>query len=427
MSANTNVGNLSVGISVQSAQLQAGLAAAVAQTQAAGAQMQSAIAVQPSSANDMVKHRNFALLQASRGLQDFQAAGLMGVVNNVEGVAMSVARAMGKSTDAAAGFAGKLTLVAVAVQVIMPLVQKAVTEISSVLGLIDSNLEKAQKSVKGMMGGGMAINAIANAHKTNSEFLQSRDDTQSTFSFLQSESSALANNMRRALEATAEMSKAMQMSAIAAKEMKYLSRGSTAENDQTTQQQADETRNKALFQSAVNLFGGGDNLRTKVESEARRAGMNKAEARTLYGGFAEGDIGSTNKIESLIDLGAERAKLNNQDIERNMDTLKAQFLEEETIRKEYNRDIESNMNEQIGVFKAIKQREEDIKGLQDKAADVRGRISDLMDQRARSEIVGASDVFGRNLNAGQNDPVVIAIEKQTEELKTLTREIATLG
>ncbi|CAB4219740.1 hypothetical protein UFOVP1622_58, partial [uncultured Caudovirales phage] len=67
MSANTNVGNLSVGISVQSAQLQAGLAAAVAQTQAAGAQMQSAIAVQPSSANDMVKHRNFALLQASRG------------------------------------------------------------------------------------------------------------------------------------------------------------------------------------------------------------------------------------------------------------------------------------------------------------------------------------------------------------------------
>ena len=85
------------------------------------------------------------------------------------------------------------------------------------------------------------------------------------------------------------------------------------------------------------------------------------------------------------------------------------------------------MNEQIGVFKAIKQREEEIKGLQDKAADVRGRISDLMDQRARSEIVGASDVFGRNLNAGQNDPVVIAIEKQTEELKTLTREIATLG
>ena len=49
-----------------------------------------------------------ALLDISRGVQDFSAAGIMGVVNNVEGIARSVATAMGKSASVAAGVAGGL-------------------------------------------------------------------------------------------------------------------------------------------------------------------------------------------------------------------------------------------------------------------------------------------------------------------------------
>lgn len=86
-----------------------------------------------------------------------------------------------------------------------------------------------------------------------------------------------------------------------------------------------------------------------------------------------------------------------------------------------------NMANLANQFRDDQKKAKEISGLEDKSSTIRGRISDLMDQRARSEIVGSSDVFARNLNAGQTDPVVTAIEKQTEELKTLTREIATLG
>ena len=65
--------------------------------------------------------------------------------------------------------------------------------------------------------------------------------------------------------------------------------------------------------------------------------------------------------------------------------------------------------------------------LQKQAGNVRERIEDLMSQRARSEVVGMSSVFEKNVNAGMEDPVVKAIEKQTEELKQINRELATLG
>jgi hypothetical protein len=54
-----------------------------------------------------------AMLQASRGIQDFQAAGIMGMVNNVEGLAMAL--------GLGAGLSGVATLAFVALQVLRPM------------------------------------------------------------------------------------------------------------------------------------------------------------------------------------------------------------------------------------------------------------------------------------------------------------------
>jgi hypothetical protein len=54
-----------------------------------------------------------AMLQASRGIQDFQAAGIMGMVNNIEGLSMAL--------GLGAGLSGVATLAFVALQVLLPM------------------------------------------------------------------------------------------------------------------------------------------------------------------------------------------------------------------------------------------------------------------------------------------------------------------
>lgn len=64
------------------------------------------------------KNLGFAMLTLGRGVQDFQAAGLMGIVNNVEGLGV----AMGMT----AGQAGALTLGIVGLQVTMPVLRNTI-------------------------------------------------------------------------------------------------------------------------------------------------------------------------------------------------------------------------------------------------------------------------------------------------------------
>ena len=421
---STSVGNLSVELGISDDQLRAGLAQAVVQAQQAGQKMQAALnksTAGPAMADEAQKHRNMALLQASRGIQDFQAGGLMGVVNNVEGVSMSIARAMGKSTDSAAALAGKMTLVAVAFQVVLPPFQKLAHEIANSLGLVSSNLEKAGMSVKGMMGGGGAASAISEAYKANAEFLTNRDDTQSTFSFLQSDSSALANNMKRAQEATAAMSESFQTGARAAREMRWLQRGSTAENDKTTGRMEAEAINKKVYQAAVDKFGGGDNLRTKLETEGRRAGMTKTQSRELYGGFSEGDAAATKKVEGMLNLKDERTKAMADDYER------ATGSAQELLRIEKER-ASSETKSMVEEYDKMVATELERQSLEKDKGKAQERLDELTAQRARTEVVGSSDVFNRNLNAGTgDDPTVKAIEKQTEEIRRMTDEIKGLG
>ncbi|APW63544.1 hypothetical protein [Paludisphaera borealis] len=68
------------------------------------------------------KNMGFAMLTLGRGVQDFSAAGLMGITNNVEGMGV----AMGMS----AGAAGALTLGIVGLQVAMPIIKSQSAELA---------------------------------------------------------------------------------------------------------------------------------------------------------------------------------------------------------------------------------------------------------------------------------------------------------
>ena len=475
--SSTVVGNLSVELGISDDQLRSGLAQAVVAAQSAGQQIKQSMnqsygqdvesnmqalaskfrQMQQQQASDANKARSQAILNIGRSVQDFAAAGLMGVVNNVEGVAGSVAKAMGKSSDSAAAFAGKLTLIAVAAQVGLPLVKNLIEAIGSSLGLVSKQAELASTSVRGLSGGGMGGAAIAEGKKAEADFLLKRDDTPTAFNYLSrmtgtmaDGAEALARNMDRAVRATALVSEAMELSARAARDQRYLQRGSTAEFDKTNIRLDRESENKRFFQDVIDQLGGGQNLRTRIETAARNQGINKTDARMIYGAFAEGDIGATEQITQMLGLQGQRAKfladefdratgaaMELQSIENDRANEAKQQLEREiddiyqgiVEAADKNTRLAREKNQSIGQEIDQMVRDElDRQRLQDQATKLQKGIDETMLQQRRTEIIGASDVFQRNFMAGTSeDPTVKAIEKQTEDLKEVLTSLKELN
>jgi hypothetical protein len=453
--SSTVVGNLSVELGISDDQLRSGLAQAVVAAQSAGQQIKQSMnqsygqdvesnmqavaskfrQMQQQQASDANKARSQALLNIGRSVQDFAAAGLMGVVNNVEGVAGSVAKAMGKSSDSAAAFAGKLTLIAVAAQVGLPLVKNLIEAIGSSLGLVSKQAELASTSVRGLSGGGMGGAAIAEGKKAEADFLLKRDDTPTAFNYLSrvtgtmaDGAEALARNMDRAVRATALVSEAMELAARAGRDQRFLQRGSTAEFDKTTSRMERESDNKRFFQDVIDQLGGGQNLRTRIETAARNQGINKTDARMLYGAFAEGDIGATEQVTQMLGLQGQLAKFLADDWERvTGQAAELSRIEEESQKAAQVRAAENAKAIDENMARLGKEFRQRI-ALQEKAQGITATIDNLQLQRQRSEIIGASDVFQRNFNAAlEKDPVVSAIEKQTEDLDRIMKEIKELN
>lgn len=137
----------------------------------------------------------------------------------------------------------------------------------------------------------------------------------------------------------------------------------------------------------------------------------------LYGGFAAGDLQATQQVESMLNLATEKAKVLADDFE------KATGSAAELAR------IEKEQNQKIGeeIDKMVKD-ELERQALQARASKMETNLADLEARRMRSEIIGASDVFNRNFNAGlEKDPTVQAIEKQTEELKEVMESLKELN
>ena len=415
---STTVGKLSVELGISDDQLRAGLAAAMVQAQQAGQKISQSMNQAGQASAKTGSNMNMAILQASRGIQDFQAAGLMGIVNNVEGIASAF--------GLGAGVAGMVTLAAVAIQSLTPAIKSAITEAEQFFGVWKSESEKAAVSVGAFMGGGGRENAMAEALRQQAEFLKNRTDDASGFNidFISravglgsNEERALANNMRRGVEATALMSQAFEQAAQGSKELAAAQRGAAAKLDQTTSQKEQTGINRLLFQAALDASGGGENLRTRIEMAAMNRGMNRTQGRELYGGFAAGDLQATQQVESMLNLATEKAKVLADDFE------KATGSAAELAR------IEKEQNQKIGeeIDKMVKD-ELERQALQARASKMETNLADLEARRMRSEIIGASDVFNRNFNAGlEKDPTVQAIEKQTEELKEVMESLKELN
>ena len=437
---STTVGKLSVELGISDDQLRAGLAAAMVQAQQAGQKISQSMNQAGQASAKGGANMNMAILQASRGIQDFQAAGLMGIVNNVEGIA--TAFGMG------AGVAGMVTLAAVAIQSLTPAIKSAITEAEQFFGVWKSESEKAAVSVGAFMGGGGRENAMAEALRQQAEFLKNRTDDASGFNidFISravglgsNEERALANNMRRGVEATALMSQAFEQAAQGSKELAAAQRGAAAKLDQTTGQREQAGINRLLFQAAIDASGGGDNLRSRIEMAAMNRGMTRTQGRELYGGFAAGDLQATQQVESMLNLATEKAKVLADDYERvTGSAAELRRIEEESIKakeeaekkaaneakkqaEEQAKAVEDNMKNLANIFR-------ERESLMKKEDNIRGNIEELQLQRQRTEIIGSSDVFMRNFTAGtEKDPVVNAIEKQTEDLKEVIDKLKELN
>lgn len=450
---STTVGKLSVELGISDDQLRAGLAAAMVQAQQAGQKISQSMNQAGQASAKTGSNMNMAILQASRGIQDFQAAGLMGIVNNVEGIAAGF--------GVGAGVAGMATLAAVAIQGLSPVIQTAYKETMKLFGLWVSESEKLDKSVTNFMGGGTALNARAELLKQEIELLKERRGLGEASSYSLSRIGDLGQYIkglatgsagmktieeinaelqsRRGVEAAAKLSQAYEISAQAARELAAAQRGAASAYDLTTSQQEQTRLNQQLFQAAIDASGGGENLRTRIEMAGARQGMIKTDARELYGKFATGDIAATAQVEQMLNLTAEKAKIMANDYERvTGSAAELRRIEEESIKakeeaekkaaneakkqaEEQAKAVEDNMKNLANIFR-------DRQSLIKKEDSIRGNIEELQLQRQRTEIIGSSDVFMRNFTAGtEKDPVVNAIEKQTEDLKEVIDKLKELN
>lgn len=450
---STTVGKLSVELGISDDQLRAGLAAAMVQAQQAGQKISQSMNQAGQASAKGGANMNTAILQASRGIQDFQAAGLMGIVNNVEGIAAGF--------GVGAGVAGMATLAAVAIQGLSPVIQTAYKETMKLFGLWVSESEKLDKSVTNFIGGGTALNARAELLKQEIELLKERRGLGEASSYSLSRIGDLGQYIkglatgsagmktieeinaelqsRRGVEAAAKLSQAYEISAQAARELAAAQRGAASAYDLTTSQQEQTRLNQQLFQAAIDASGGGENLRTRIEMAGARQGMIKTDARELYGKFATGDIAATAQVEQMLNLTAEKAKIMANDYERvTGSAAELRRIEEESIKakeeaekkaaneakkqaEEQAKAVEDNMKNLANIFR-------ERESLMKKEDNIRGNIEELQLQRQRTEIIGSSDVFMRNFTAGtEKDPVVNAIEKQTEDLKEVIDKLKELN
>ena len=423
MSAGTNVGTLSVGISVQSSQLQAGLAAAVAQTQAAAVKMQSSMAVQPPKVG-FGGVGGFA--QTVGRIADDAQYGFRGIVNNLEQLGQSAGSVFGLASKDAMALGAVMTLLGVAIN-------QASDEL---IKLTDgrTEFEKMTDSVTAYSGSLNVAEAAMKALATETSAASKSDATAGAGAFFGRVGNFLGSSDADRKNGEGIFDKLFNPT-------KSQLDANKASGEKVQRGQMDLAlmsgkiqRDRGGFNAGVSLLDKGRNANdvesnkdaAKVFAEAIKGKEEISNVLLQKQMQASGMNPLQSETESLKLLGfaSEGVVAAFEDIAKRLPDLK---LSENLAGINTAKDTEINMANLANQFRDDQKKAKEISGLEDKSSTIRGRISDLMDQRARSEIVGSSDVFARNLNAGQTDPVVTAIEKQTEELKTLTREIATLG
>lgn len=427
--SQTIVGNLAVELGMSTEEFQRALAHAQVQAQAAATKIQGQINQAGKTAGSGLNPQG--LLAVSRAVDDVQY-GFRGVINNIE----SIVTGLGGS----AGVAGAATIAAVAIAAIGPKIAEIVSATGPMERLSDTLREIQNSGIQGtFLGIAAQAKATQEAFEASAKQLERLQTTKTVmvgFAFegaISDPNSGLVtgDNPRRIFEQRVRVNELAQRAAReafdATRQRQRIAMAGLAGNDLTTFQQDQTKLNQKLFQSAVDKMGGGKNLATALEI------MNLGD-QGLFGAFKEGDIEATQKVVELLGLQQEQQKVMADDYERmtgsaaellRIEEERAKAAEDtaEFIEKEqqwFNRSIA--MDEQAAQKR--KARVLDRQFNEYESAVMRqdslfAQRNSLLTNMNRSEIVGAADVFSRNLNAGQKSPELTELEKINESIKEL--------
>jgi hypothetical protein len=427
---STVVGNLSVELGISDDQLRAGLAAAMAQAQAAGNNISNSMNRAAGSST-----KGFAQLSLSISrLADDAQYGFRGVINNLEQLGTGAALALGASTSAAMMFGGALTLAGIAINALLPVFDK----------MIDGRnaFEKIASSAAGFAG---------NLNMTNAEMKLLAEQTNKLMEM--DATGGLFAGGERLMQGVRNPDKSFDI-------LGEFFRGRTQEffNEIITPLTGFKPRSR-LEQERENRSIGQSIIGNQVIMATRLPELNRQQANFRAGA----EILSLDTINQ--ETSKQIAEVFNQQIKGQAKTayqqLNAQFVAAKVpfpeaqqrslsllgeaasgVKKAFDdlaqRIPDLQLTENLNAVMNGKEVEENMKQLAEtfrkrqslikQQNEIQGNVDNLQLQRQRSEIIGASDVFQRNFNASlEKDPVVSAIEKQTEDLDRIMKEIKELN
>lgn len=404
--STTVVGNLAVELGVKDDQLQAGLAQAVVQAQQAGQRMAQAVNQGSQRAVGGGGINPQGLLNISRAIDDVQY-GFRGIINNIEGIVTGLG--MG------AGVAGAATIAAVALNALVPRVLELVGARSPMQQLADTIRGIGSSGINGTFAG-MAANARATeeALKASIEVLRNMELPARRVIFAAGgpgmgaapQAQVAGDDPRKVFAQRLQVNELAQAAArdafIANRTRQNIAAGGLASFEQTTAQKEQTKINQQIFQSAIDRFGGGQQLFEAIK--AKNLG-----GASLFGEFMQGDIKATEEIVRLLNLQGEKAKAIADDYERvTGSAAELRRIEDETSQKS-----RQTLNRQFNEYENAVRRQDALFSQRD----------EIMLQRNRSEILGsAAEAFARNINAGQEDPQL----KKLDEIKDEIRNLGTL-
>ena len=424
---STTVGKLSVELGISDDQLRAGLAAAMVQAQQAGQKISQSVNQAGQSGGGNKGISGFAL-SISRLADDAQY-GFRGIINNMEQLGMSAAQTLGMSTANAMAFGGALTLLAIAANNLIPELDKLVDSRSA--------FDKLSTSAIGFSG---AINSSVGALKLlaqENEKLMATDKTAGAGAFIQQQIAALNNQSGRSmLSKVLDPFNLMSRSGLnfgkteaqQLQENKDAGRQLQANQIRLAIEQAGAARLQSSFNAGGELIGRERNTAmfetdknaAKAFESAIKGNAEIAKIQIERQLMASGMQGNDAEQKALIMLGeaSQGVKKAFDDLAQRLPELKlAEKLNEVANQKQIGEDIDKMVKDEL-----------ERQALQAKAAKMESSLADLEARRMRSEIIGESDVFNRNFNAGlDKDPTVQAIEKQTEELKEVMESLKELN
>lgn len=426
---STTVGKLSVELGISDDQLRAGLAAAMVQAQQAGQKISQSMNQAGKSAGNTNPQ---GLLNLSRAADDLQY-GFRGIINNIEGIVTGF--------GGSAGLAGAATLAAIAIGAILPKIASLIKQTDPMRDLSNTLRDIGNTGISStFMGMEARAKATQEAFQAAAEKLKEMQTLSQKVVFSAAgPGMAAAPAMSTEGVATAQQIQMQQRQAVrlaqdaarlsfeSSREKNRVFAAGLADFDLTTSQKEMQGLNQQIFQAAIDKFGGGRNVERRLDFLQPNQG--------LFGAFKEGDLNATKEAVKLLGLQAEQSKVLADDYERVTGSAKelaaieedAQKAREESAKQqqkqaaEQAKAVEDNMKNLANIFR-------DRQSLMKKEDSIRGNIEELQLQRQRTEIIGSSDVFMKNFTAGtEKDPVVNAIEKQTEDLKEVIDKLKELN